>query len=155
MPDAVATPPLIVHEVGTSTAGFSPVDDSGTEIRSGMVMDGPKEEARPADADTTAVKVDVSGDVLVIKLDAEALGDGEALTGGGTLLDEGCVTAAGWAAEATLRLPACLPTKNTPTHKPTMPTNPRTDSVRLLARVIELAYAPDPSTSNLAWATTD
>jgi hypothetical protein len=37
VPVAVATPPVIVHEVGSNTAGLSWADDSGTEVCTGIV----------------------------------------------------------------------------------------------------------------------
>jgi hypothetical protein len=64
--------------------------------------------------------------------------DGEVLADGRALPDEGGAAGEATAAGEALRLPACLPTKNAPTQIPMTQANPRIDSVRLLAGVIEL-----------------
>lgn len=143
MPVAVATPPVIVQDVGTNTAGFSPADDNGTEASTGIVIEGPTEA--PGGLDVTAdIAAWVAGGVGGTLADADA--DGGAV--GGVDTDDGGDGVA-------LRPPACLPTKNAPTQIPMTATNPSIERLLLLAGVIEATYAPDPSTSSLAWATTD
>ena len=119
MPVAVATPPVIVHEVGSKTAGLSLVEDSGTEVCTGIVMLG------------------VSAEVL-----ATGLGGGEGLAdiGGGADCD-GDVAADGGAVDTAgddaLRLPACFPTKNAAMHSPISTINPATARFRLVEASIE------------------
>jgi hypothetical protein len=143
VPVAVATPATTVHEVGTNTAGSSPEVDSGTEVRTGIVIVGP---------------TDVSGAALATGLDGGALGgalDGGALDGGAVsggeevaaaggdeLVAEGdpdCDTEGESGADAR-RLPACLPKKKAPTHSPTRRTAPRDASFRFVDGLIELTW---------------
>jgi hypothetical protein len=119
-----------VHTVGTNTAGFSPAEDSGTDVLTGIVVDGPTDAVAVADPEGKNVMVDVSRDVLAIGLGSGALDgrvDGEAELVGATT-------------GAALRLPACLPTKNAATHNPIRTTNPATARFRLLNEVIELTW---------------
>ena len=105
-----------MHEVGTNTAGFSPVDDNGTEVCAG----------------------------IVIELDGGVVGEGDGLAdaGGGVADADGGALGAGDVAGASggdaFRLPACLPTKNAATQSPIRTTNPATARLRLLDGVIEL-----------------
>jgi hypothetical protein len=133
VPVAVATPPVIVQDVGINTAGFSPADDKGTEVCTGIVIEGPTDTATALDV-TAGVAGGIAGGIAGALADADAEGDVDGVTATGVATAGGEVTAAGEA----LRLPACLPTKNAPTQIPTTPTKPRIDSVRLLAGVIEL-----------------
>jgi hypothetical protein len=125
VPDAVATPPLIVHEVGTNTAGLSPVVDSGTEVCTG------------SEVEATG---DVLADVLAIELNDDAVLDGAVLDGAvlGDGDEFGDADVVGAAGSAAFRLPACLPTKNAATHSPIRTTNPTTPRLRLLDGLIEL-----------------
>ena len=115
-------------------AGFSPADDNGTEVCTGIVIDGPTEAAGGLD-----VTADVASGVAGTLADADPVGGAVARVDtaddGGEDRDKlGDVGGVGDA----LRLPACLPMKNAPTQIPMTATNPSIDSVRLLAGVIEL-----------------
>lgn len=140
MPDAVATPPLIVHEVGTNTAGLSPVVDSGTEVCTGSEVEATGDVL----ADVLAIELNdgavldgaVLGDAVLdgAVLDGAVLGD--AVLGDGDEFGDADVVGA--AGSAAFRLPACLPTKNAATHSPIRTTNPTTPRLRLLDGLIEL-----------------
>ena len=143
MPLATATPPVIVHDVGNSTEGSSPVVESGTEIRTGSLSDGPSEAA-------VAAALDVSADAIAIEADGEGLDgegldgeglDGEGLDGEGLdgegLDGEGLDGETAGGVAVVCRLPACLPTKNAATHSPIRTTNPATARFRLFDELIE------------------
>jgi hypothetical protein len=126
VPDAVATPLLIVHEVATNTAGSSPIVDSGTEVCTGIV-------------------IDAGGGVLAGAVLAGRVLDGGVLDGGladacgdsdGDALGE--ADAVGGAGGEAFRLPACLPKKNAATQRPIRKTNPATVRRRLLDGFIAL-----------------
>ena len=135
MPDAVATPLLIVHEVATNTAGFSPAVDSGTEVCTGIVIDaegGVLDGAMLDDAMLDDAMLD--GAVLDGGL-ADARGD----TDGGADADGdalGEADAVGGAGSEAFRPPACLPKKNAATQRPIRKTNPATVRRRLLDGLI-------------------
>ena len=130
MPDAVATPLLIVHEVATNTAGFSPAVDSGTEVCTGIVIDaegGVLDGAMLDDAMLDGAVLDggladARGDT-----DGDADADGDAL---------GEADAVGGAGSEAFRPPACLPKKNAATQRPIRKTNPATVRRRLLDGLI-------------------
>jgi hypothetical protein len=123
---------VIVHDVGTNTAGSSPVDDSGTEVCTGIVIDGPTDAAAALDV-TADVASGVAGTLADADPAGEAADEGEADGEG-----EGEADGEGEATGVASRMPACLPTKNAPTQIPITQANPMTDSVLLLAGVIEL-----------------
>jgi hypothetical protein len=135
VPDAVATPLLIVHEVATNTAGFSPAVDSGTEVCTGIVIDaegGVLDGAMLDDAMLDDAMLD--GAVLDGGL-AESRGD----TDGGADADGdalGEADAVGGAGSEAFRPPACLPKKNAATQRPIRKTNPATVRRRLLDGLI-------------------
>jgi hypothetical protein len=135
VPDAVATPLLIVHEVATNTAGFSPAVDSGTEVCTGIVIDaegGVLDGAMLDDAMLDDAMLD--GAVLDGGL-ADARGD----TDGGADADGdalGEADAVGGAGSEAFRPPACLPKKNAATQRPIRKTNPATVRRRLLDGLI-------------------
>ena len=137
MPDAVATPLLIVHEVATNTAGFSPAVDSGTEVCTGIVIDaegGVLDGAMLDDAMLDDAMLD--GAVLDGGL-ADARGD----TDGGADADGdalGEADAVGGAGSEAFRPPACLPKKNAATQRPIRKTNPATVRRRLVDGFIAL-----------------
>jgi hypothetical protein len=142
VPVAVATPPVIVHDVGTNTAGFSPADDNDTEFCTGMVIDGPACTA----ADETATVADGGAIALADAVDPDEAdaGDGEGEDGGdeggrvgdvGSGLDDDEVVGA--AGGDAFRLPACLPKRNAPTHKPIRTTAPTTANTRWLDGLID------------------
>jgi hypothetical protein len=119
---------VTVHEVGSRTAGLSLADDNGTEVLTGIVIDGPTDRAAAVDEAAwlaSAGAVDDAGagedDVMV----------GEADVGGGVGEATG---------SAAFLLPACLPKRNAPTHSPISRSAPTTASVRLLDALIELTW---------------
>ena len=120
MPDAVATPLLIVHEVATNTAGFSPAVDSSTEVCTGIVIDaeGGVLDGAVLDGGLADARGDTDGDA---DADGDALGEADAVGGAGS--------------EA-FRLPACLPKKNAATQRPIRKTNPARVRRRLLDGLI-------------------
>ena len=125
MPDAVATPLLIVHEVATNTAGFSPAVDSSTEVCTGIVIDAEGGVLDGAVLDGTVLDgglADARGDT-----DGDADADGDAL---------GEADAVGGAGSEAFRLPACLPKKNAATQRPIRKTNPARVRRRLLDGLI-------------------
>jgi hypothetical protein len=133
---------VIVHEVGTNTAGFSPADDRGTEVCTGSVIDGPT-DAGARDDGGANTDAGADGDS-----EGEGADDGEADTrtdgeDGAAERDAnsngfGETAVAGAAGSDALRLPACLPKRNAPTHSATRSTAPPIASVRLLDRFMKL-----------------
>ena len=115
---------MIVQDVGTNTAGFSPADDNGTEVCTGIVIDGPTEAAGGL-ADT-----DADGSTIACVEDADDGGEDRDELGEA---DDELGDVGGGDA---LRLPACLPTKNAPMQIPMTAKNPSIDRVRLLAGVM-------------------
>ena len=118
MPVAVATPPVIVQDVGTNTAGFSPADDNGTEVCTGIVIEGPSDAAGAlgdANDDDGAIACVDTADDGGEDGDERAEGDG-----------------AGVGRGAAFRLPACLPTKKAATQRPIRTTNPATCKASLV-----------------------
>jgi hypothetical protein len=142
VPDAVATPLLIVHEVATNTAGFSPTVDSGTEVCTGMVidaeggvLDGAVLDGRVLDGAVLDGAV-LDGGVLDGGLvDACGDTDGDADADGDAL---GEADPVGGAGSEAFRLPACLPKKNAATQRPIRKTNPATVRRRLVDGFIAL-----------------
>ena len=135
MPDAVATPLLIVHEVATNTAGFSPAVDSSTEVCTGIVIDAEGGVLDGAVLDGTVLDGTVlDGTVLDGGLaDARGDTDGDADADGDAL---GEADAVGGAGSEAFRLPACLPKKNAATQRPIRKTNPARVRRRLLDGLI-------------------
>jgi len=88
----------------------------------------------------------LDGGELGTRADGDGGWDGEKL---------GEADVGGVAGNEALRLPACLPIKKAATQSPIRRTGPRIARLRLLDGLIKLTYPPSPSTSSLAWATTD
>jgi hypothetical protein len=137
---------VIVHDVGSKTAGLSLADDSGSEVRTGIVIDGPTDMA--AAVDETA---GVAGGVASTRTDADAVdgvnagdvedadaedadADAEGADGSGV----GEVDVVGVGEIAAFLLPACLPTKYAAMQSPIRITDPRMARFRLRDGVIEL-----------------
>ncbi|HEY3923393.1 MAG TPA: hypothetical protein VGL75_02440 [Acidothermaceae bacterium] len=127
MPVAVATPPVIVHDVGTNTAGFSPADDNDTEVCTGMVIDGPAGAA----ADETATVADGGASAPADAVDTDDVDADEADAADG----EGEVVGA--AGSEAFLLPACLPKRKAPTHSPIRTTVPTAANARWLDLLID------------------
>jgi hypothetical protein len=128
----------MVHDAGSKTLGSWPAVDNAIETWIGMLVGFPDVGATSAEA-AAETGGEADGEVLADgrTLPVESVADGEATCGEAAAVGEatrGETAAAGVA----LRLPACLPTKNAPTQIPMTPMNPRIDSVRLLAGVIEV-----------------
>jgi hypothetical protein len=147
VPDAVATPLLIVHEVATNTAGFSPAVDSGTEVCTGIVidaeggvLDGAMLDGAMLDGavlDGAVLDGAVLDDAVLDGGLADARGDtdGDADADGDAL---GEADAVGGAGSEAFRPPACLPKKNAATQRPIRKTNPATVRRRLVDGFIAL-----------------
>jgi hypothetical protein len=146
VPVAVATPPVIAHDVGTKTAGSSPADDNGTEVCTGSVIDGPTDAAAATELDDGELDDGAPDGAELAACDglaggglADNDGDRDSDTDGDKL-GEAEADAGGVAGTDAFRLPACLPMKNAPIASPIRTTNATIARLRLLDGVIEPTY---------------
>lgn len=137
MPVAVATPPVIVQDVGTKTAGFSPADDNDTEVCTGIVIDGPTDAAAVDETAAAADGVAIAPADAVVGAEVDVVDDVDADVEGEDGRGLGEDDVAGAVGSEAFLLPACLPKRNAPTHRPIRTTAPTTANARWLDGLID------------------